>query len=384
MNVLVLNDSGLMGGGAETRLLQLLDYWIESGFINSVHLLHREENKQSIERPYLTAVGINDPQKRSEYVTDLCQKIKISFVQAHNLLSSGPWLFSTIAALKIPLIWFVHDFWSICGTQLFFNKSENRCHGPSMLKCSYCIGVKSMVRVRLFRKYFTNVDLAITQTNHVLKVHQENGIHPKKWLAVDPWINLTDFTDGIAEKKFSTSSPTLIFVGPNTKPKGADLAIEAFSYIRYEYSNAKLKMIGGQSHQGTWAREFATNLGIESNIEWISRLNVSDLAKQMQEADVMIFSSRCEEPFGLTWAQAMACGCPVVAVETGSIRETLNENLMEICKLDPKELAMGVMKLLKNPERLRVLSKNASDFVHDRFNLQRAAGLLEIQYKTLL
>lgn len=72
-------------------------------------------------------------------------------------------------------------------------------------------------------------------------------------------------------------------------------------------------------------------------------------------ADVFVLPSLLEG-FGLTLAEAMACGAPIVATNVGSIPEVVGEGGLLVPAKDPKSLAKAVEALLVNEEQRRTLA----------------------------
>ncbi len=52
-------------------------------------------------------------------------------------------------------------------------------------------------------------------------------------------------------------------------------------------------------------------------------IDKTQLAKYYQKASALLVPIRWEEPFGLTMAEAMSCGTPVIAFRRGSVPEVI-------------------------------------------------------------
>lgn len=59
----------------------------------------------------------------------------------------------------------------------------------------------------------------------------------------------------------------------------------------------------------------------EENVRWVGEVNEAERNKLMSEAMCLLHPVTWKEPFGLTLIEAMACGCPVIAFNKGSIPE---------------------------------------------------------------
>ncbi|MGI8493463.1 MAG: glycosyltransferase family 4 protein [Acidimicrobiales bacterium] len=80
----------------------------------------------------------------------------------------------------------------------------------------------------------------------------------------------------------------------------------------------------------------------------------SNLRERYEEADVFLFPSEWDEPFGLVPVEAMACATPVVATARGGSAEFLvdERNCLKMESGDPASLASAVRRLA-NDEALR-------------------------------
>lgn len=103
-----------------------------------------------------------------------------------------------------------------------------------------------------------------------------------------------------------------------------------------------------------------------------------ELAARYRAADVLVFPSEWDEPFGLVPLEAMACGVPVVATGTGGSGEFLRDE--ENCVLfpagDPDGLAAAVTRLANEP-LLREKVVQEGSRTAERYSLEHIADELE-------
>jgi glycosyltransferase involved in cell wall biosynthesis len=116
----------------------------------------------------------------------------------------------------------------------------------------------------------------------------------------------------------NTSDGYLLFVGRLSPEKGVHIAIELAEYLNLPLIiAAKLDLVD--------LAYFNEYIGprLSDEIRWIGEVNEEERNKLMSKALAFLHPVIWKEPFGLTLIEAMACGCPVVAFNKGSIPEVI-------------------------------------------------------------
>ena len=140
----------------------------------------------------------------------------------------------------------------------------------------------------------------------------------------------------------------LLFVGRLEADKGVDTAVAALAHLPEQ---ATLEVIGpGSAGERARVEDAARRAGVERRLSF-SDLPRAALAERYRAADVFVFPSRWEEPFGLVPIEAMACATPVVATRTGGSAEVLADgiNCLGFTREDPAGLADAVRRLATDP-----------------------------------
>jgi glycosyltransferase involved in cell wall biosynthesis len=96
------------------------------------------------------------------------------------------------------------------------------------------------------------------------------------------------------------------------------------------------------------------------------------LARHYRAADVYLHAAR-SEAFGLTIAEAMACGTPVVASNVGGIPEVLVHQRHGYCvpQGDAVQMADAVSKLLDEPRLREQFGRDAAEHARARYDQER-------------
>jgi glycosyltransferase involved in cell wall biosynthesis len=115
----------------------------------------------------------------------------------------------------------------------------------------------------------------------------------------------------------------LVFLSRVEPIKGADLAIRIA-----KQSGKKLLLAGNRvetgSAKGYWEKEIAPHLG-KDGISYVGE--VDDLQKNelLGKAAALLVPVQWDEPFGIVFAEALACGTPVISCPRGALPEIVKE-----------------------------------------------------------
>ena len=143
----------------------------------------------------------------------------------------------------------------------------------------------------------------------------------------------------------------LLYVGRLDPDKGAAATVETLAGLG---DRATLSLIGpGSPAQRAPLEAKAAELGVSGQIDFGVRRR-SALAAEYARADVLLFPSRWEEPFGLVPLEAMAGGTPVVATALGGSAEYLRDgvNCLTVPR-DRPDLMVGAVQRLAGDAELR-------------------------------
>ena len=160
-----------------------------------------------------------------------------------------------------------------------------------------------------------------------------------------------------------------VFVGQLSPDKGLDALLRAAPQILAR-ENTRLAIVGAGPYEKE-ARQAAE--------DWEGRLTVlglrDDVQLFLQAADVGVFPSAWKEAFGLTIAEATACGLAVVATQVGGIPEvvTHGETGLLVPPGEVDALAGAVSGLLADDAGRARMAASARQRAEQLFDINRAA-----------
>jgi glycosyltransferase involved in cell wall biosynthesis len=172
-----------------------------------------------------------------------------------------------------------------------------------------------------------------------------------------------------------SSSRIALFVGRLEEIKGTRLLPEIAGLLP---SGAKLMVAGDGELRGEFL-ESVSRAGLKDKLVFRGWLGRKELLRAYSEAQVVVFPSILEEPFGRVGIEALAMGRPVVAFDVGGVREWLThgETGFLVPRGDVQKMAELASHLLENDDLAREMGRRGSERVRTLFDREQAVSRLE-------
>lgn len=165
----------------------------------------------------------------------------------------------------------------------------------------------------------------------------------------------------------------LLYVGRISYIKGTHIAIEIAKKMNLPLIiAAKLD----KSDKDYFDKYIKNNLS--SKIKWIGEVTTTQRNKLMSQALCLINPITWREPFGLTMIEAMACGCPVVSFNKGSVPEILINGKNGYSVRTKNEMISAIRKIEK------IDRKFCREYALENFSVERMVDKYEALYEKIL
>ncbi len=297
-----------------------------------------------------------------------------------------------IFKLKKPVVWTLHDMWAFTGGCHYAGECTNFTKS-----CGNCIFLKKPDQNDLSNKIFEqkkkmlhNANLTLVTCSNWLKGEAQkssllknfrietipNPIDTEVFSLKNKSRTKTDF--GINKDNF-----TILFGAANINDprKGFQFLIEALKILKEKHSNFANSielMVFGKSDNAN-----LQNIGFKVNS--FSYLNsMATISQLYSAADVFILPS-LEDNLPNTVMEALSCGTPVVAFNTGGIPDMIdhlkNGYLAEY--KSATDLATGIFSILTS-QNYQQFSQAARKKVLDNFTEKIVANKYKSLYRSLL
>jgi glycosyltransferase involved in cell wall biosynthesis len=178
--------------------------------------------------------------------------------------------------------------------------------------------------------------------------------------------------------------PTLVWTGRFDPVKDLLTLIRAFALVRSRLPQARLAIVGGTQAGDPAYRDrcvsLTAELGVADAVEFTGR--VPSIRDVYDHASVAVQSS-VSEGFPYALIEAMMSGVPVVGTGVGGVPEAVGDAGIIVPPRDPRALAVGCLRLLRDVDLRRRLGAAGRDRALQLFTAQQAVDAYQQAYHAL-
>ena len=224
--------------------------------------------------------------------------------------------------------------------------------------------------------------------------------------------DLERFSPRVGGPERDPAACRLLFVGRLSPEKGVHVLFDAFREVAAAYPGARLDLVGPSdvapkqfvdpfdedplfAELGKYYRSPSSYLAalkqslpgpLRARVRFLGPVPNAQLPSLYRSADVFVFPSLWQEPFGMPLVEAMASGLPVVATRSGAFPEIVEHGTTGLLaqRGDARSLARALDKVLSDPALRRQMGAAGRTRAQQQFSWDQSAARLLAAYRRLL
>ena len=167
------------------------------------------------------------------------------------------------------------------------------------------------------------------------------------------------------------------------KEKNMDFLLRGLARLKERIGDSFRLMVIGDGSQRKQLEALAAQLGVEGNVAFVGKVENSRISAYQFASDLFLFASKSETQ-GIVLLEAMAAGCPVVALRASGVVDVVRDGENGyMAKEDEDEWAMAAAQAVLNRERYPELRRGAAATAAQYRSL-RIAAEAERQYEWMI
>jgi mannosylfructose-phosphate synthase len=282
---------------------------------------------------------------------------------------------------------FVHTFHSLGAW-----KKEQMGGNPRKMEKVY----NFKLRIRLEKLIFKKAQALVMTSPTMVKISEDfYGYTDKNYVILPAGVNTSIFRplkNGEKEKKIDVPQNYIFWVGRFATNKGLDYLLRAFAEVVKKAKDLFLVIGGGSTSPNSEEKKLKKELRriiekthIESRVFFTRHIPDKLMSAYYRKARFFVLPSKFE-PFGMTAAEAMACGSALIASRRAGIGRYLkNEhNCLIVNPANKKALSQAFQLLNRNNTFRRKIAKNGLKLARDKFSWLRIAEKSLLFYNKLI
>jgi glycosyltransferase involved in cell wall biosynthesis len=259
---------------------------------------------------------------------------RFDIVHFHNVsLVGGPGVLALGGGAA--RLYTLHEHWLLCPTHVFWKEKSRLCDEKTCFSCQIRSGRPPQLwRYGSFlRESLENVDLFLAPSRFTADKHRAEGV-------TRPIRVLPHFIPDAPARAEVPREPVFFYGGRLDLSKGPDALLAAARGLE-----AKVRIAG----EGPLREELERSAREVPNVTVLGRLPAQEVGAELAGARAVVLPSRCLETFGLTAAEAMMRGVPVVARRRGALTEIVEESGGGLLFEEDSELPEILWRLAGDP-----------------------------------
>jgi len=178
--------------------------------------------------------------------------------------------------------------------------------------------------------------------------------------------------------------PLLVTAAPLAARRRHGDVLRSLAVLAESHPALRYEVIGDGPHRGE-LEGLADRLGVAERVDWAGVLDADEVRSRLAAATIVVMPS-IDEPFGISYVEAMAAGVPAIGCRGEPGPEEIaaaGDGITLVPPGDIERLSQRIDELLSDAARLREASMRARTTVAEHFTLEQHAVLLLAAYEAL-
>ena len=260
----------------------------------------------------------------------------------------------------------LHDAFHLCNRIFLLDREGRRCSGPDLgVRCEPCLADRAPAgetRARFdFMARALDVPHAVVAPSRALAARHVEAMPflEGRIDVVEPGIRRGTATENARRRRAERRAEDrlrLLFVGTWLPHKGLDLLIDALRALGPSGWELSIRGGGVAGHE-----DYVRDLQARTHdlpVRWGGAFAPDDLGAILEEADVLVLPSRCDESYSRVVREARGAGLAVVAPATGGPAEGLvhERDALLVAPDDGAALRAALERLCAQPDLVAKLA----------------------------
>ncbi|MCD6476845.1 MAG: glycosyltransferase, partial [Candidatus Aenigmarchaeota archaeon] len=252
------------------------------------------------------------------------------------------------------------------------------------------VGPNKSKLIKFLTKYaLKSADLITVAGQNCFNAIKEMGINTNKVFILDYGVDTNKFKKKSKNKniikKLNIKEDVVISVRALEPLYDLKTLIKAIPIVIKELPETKF-LIGNTGSQLNVLKKLVKKLGIESNVIFIGHIEHEKLCDYYNISDVYVSTSKSDGGISISTLEAMASELPVISTDVGDVRKwiTNNKNGIIFNVGDSENLAIYILKILKNKKIKKILGKRARQVIIQKADFKKQMKQMEKLYKKIL
>ncbi|MFW6314493.1 MAG: glycosyltransferase [Desulfohalobiaceae bacterium] len=166
--------------------------------------------------------------------------------------------------------------------------------------------------------------------------------------------------------------PLLLCVTRLSQEKNLYFLLQGLQQVAKQFGSSFKCLLAGDGPELEALQEYVLQVGLQEQVIFLGQLGQQELPLYYAASDIFVFASTSETQ-GMVVLEAMAGGCPAVAVRSSGIADLIQNGYNGYkTEEDVQAWAQAVLKLLNSPGQLQRMSQNARQQA-ENFSVQKTA-----------